>query len=195
MLDNFDHIAKHLHFDSDDDFYFVQLIQRRKENPDMKVGSRAVKTYQIRSLERLMEYKPDIITFCNELNARATIRVNKRSKKRCAVEALRELARCIADEDYIPLDKVANKILGKYSAEDKKKWVLDVDDILADDPKVQEIINFVNGIHPATDRVITVIPSKTGCHVISTGFNPKVFKAEYPEIEIMDDSPTNLYIP
>lgn len=197
MVDNFNLIIDMLQFDSTDDFYFMQLIQRRKENPEMTKNSRAIKTYIIKSKDMLEEFKPDIITFCEHFNARATIRLNRRSFKQCSLESLRELARNIADEDFRPVDKIGLQVMGKYHSDPVNKWLLDVDGIQYDDPRVGEIIEFVENIEQGSTgkRVLATIPSRTGCHLIVTGFNPNSFKKEYPEIELIKDSPTNIYIP
>ena len=195
MLDNFDRMKTVLQFDSDDDFYFMQLIQRRKENPDMNKDSRALKTYLIRSLEQLELYKPDIIAMCNHFNARATVRVNRRSFKQCAFETLAMLAKNLGVEDYCPADKVYNSVMGKYHAEPKKRWILDVDDILPDDPRIEELIQFIDPLQPVGDKVVAIIPSRTGTHLVTRGFNPLEFRKVHPEIVIIDDGPTNVYIP
>lgn len=197
MLDNFKMIGDMLQFDSKDDFYFMQLIQRRKENPGMRKNSRAIKSYLIKSKEMLEDYKSDIITFCEHFNARATIRLNRRSFRQCSLESLRELASDISIEDYRPVDKIGLRVMGKYHSDPVNKWILDVDDLLVDDPRVGEIIQFVENIKQGSDgkRVLATIPSRTGCHLIVTGFNPNIFKKEYPKIEIIKDGPTNIYIP
>lgn len=195
MLDNFDRMKELLNFESDDDFYFMQLIQRRKENPEMNKNSRALKNYIIRSVEQLELYKPDIIALCNHFNARATIRVNRRSFKQCAFETLAELARNLSVEDYRPVDKVYAQVMGKHHSDPVKKWILDVDDILCDDPRIEEISQFIESLQPEGNKVVAVMPSRTGSHLITTGFNPMEFKKKYPEIEIIKDSPTNIYIP
>lgn len=195
MLNNFDRMKSFLQFDSEDDFYFMQLIQRRKENPKMNKNSRALKSYAIRSMEQMELYKPDIIALCDHFNARATIRVNRRSFKQCAFDTLRELAGNLAVEDYRPVDKVYTQVMGKSHKDPKKKWILDVDDILHDDPRIGEISQFIEGLQPEGNKVVAVIPSRSGSHIITTGFNPLEFKKKYPEIEIIKDGPTNIYIP
>jgi hypothetical protein len=40
-------------FDSEDDFYFLQILQRKKENENLGSNSRAVKNYYIKSVDRL----------------------------------------------------------------------------------------------------------------------------------------------
>jgi hypothetical protein len=44
-------------------------------------------------------------------------------------------------------------------------------------------------------KFITLIPSKSGFHIIMKPFNLQKFKSEYPDVEIHKNNPTNLYIP
>ena len=54
MIDNFDLIKTMLKFESEDDFYFAQIIQRKKDNPNGVNGSnnssRLIKAYYINML-------------------------------------------------------------------------------------------------------------------------------------------------
>ena len=88
MVDNFDLVSKILSFNSPDDFYFVQIIKRLKDNPNddknqgnYHAGGCYLKGYRIRSIDDLMNLKPEIIKICHENNARAYITVNSRSEK------------------------------------------------------------------------------------------------------------------
>ncbi len=195
MLDNFELISNLLNFESEDDFYFMQLIQRRKENPEMKTNSRALKNYIIQSKDYLMDRKDEIVMFAKHYNARATIRLNRRSFKQCAFQTLRTLADELANDRYPAVDKLYAQVMGSYHADPVKKWLLDCDDILPDSSIVQDIRNFIQPIQPIGDKVVAVIPSRTGCHIITTPFDPRTFNKEYPKIEIIKDSPTNIYIP
>lgn len=47
MVDNFDLIKSLLKFESKDDFYYLQIIQRSKDNPDIGVNNRLVRSYCI----------------------------------------------------------------------------------------------------------------------------------------------------
>lgn len=88
LVDNFQKIGDMLYFTSDDDFYFVQIIKRLKDNAD---GDRSIgdyysrcwylKSYRIHSLNELFSLKDEIISICNENNARAYITLNSRSEK------------------------------------------------------------------------------------------------------------------
>lgn len=195
MTDNFEQIKSMLTFDSPDDFYFIQIIQRRKENPTMEKNSRALKNYLINSTEKLDLYKPDIIALCNHFNARATIRLNRRSYKECAFKTLSAMAENLANEDYRPADKVYAQVMGTYANDPDKKWFLDMDDILPDNPINQEVIKFLETIEPFGPKYVTIIPSRTGCHLVTKPFNVKKFSDAYPKIEVQKDAPTNIYIP
>jgi hypothetical protein len=195
MVDNFEDIADMMNFHSDDDFYFIQIIQRRKENPDMEKGSRAIKNYIIRSYEQLELYRPDIIAFCNHFNARATIRLNKRSFKQCAFKTLSAMADNVSNEDYRPADKVYSQIMGKYAADPDKKWIIDIDDMEDDHPEVSKILEVISTYEPVGDKLHRIIKSKTGCHLVTRPFNLKSFKDDYPKIDVMKDGISNIYIP
>ena len=47
MIDNFELIKSLLKFESPDDFYHLQILKRKKENPELGSNSRVVKTYYV----------------------------------------------------------------------------------------------------------------------------------------------------
>ena len=91
-IDNFDKLAKLMQFNTNDDFYFVQIIKRWKDNPDYAAkaqgqkdgtyhgGAWYLKSFRIHNVQELMDLKPQIIKLCEENNARAYITVNTRSE-------------------------------------------------------------------------------------------------------------------
>jgi len=88
LIDNFDMITNMLDFKSSDDFYFVQIIKRFKDNPNddrsqgnYHGGAWYLKGYRIRSGDDLLKLKPEIIKMCHDNNARAYITINSRSEK------------------------------------------------------------------------------------------------------------------
>ena len=88
LIDNFDKVSNILEFKTPDDFYFVQIIKRFKDNPNddrsqgnYHAGAWYLKGYRIRSVEELQKLKPEIIKMCHDNNARAYITVNSRSEK------------------------------------------------------------------------------------------------------------------
>ena len=53
MIDCINHIKDLLVFESADDFYFLQILQRKKENPQLGSNSRVIKNYYITSTQYL----------------------------------------------------------------------------------------------------------------------------------------------
>lgn len=51
MIDNIELILPFLKFESKDDFYYLQILQRKKENPQLGSNSRVIKNYYISSQE------------------------------------------------------------------------------------------------------------------------------------------------
>ena len=88
LVDNFDKVVKLLTFNTPDDFYFVQIIKRFKDNPNddksqgnYHAGGWYLKSWRIRSVDELISLKPEIIKWCEDNNARAYITINSRSEQ------------------------------------------------------------------------------------------------------------------
>jgi len=85
-IDNFNLIASLMKFSSSDDFYYVQIMQRLKDNPN---GNKSVGNYhagawylggmRIHSAQELLNNKLAIVSLCQSQNARAYITINSRS--------------------------------------------------------------------------------------------------------------------
>ncbi len=81
-VDNFDLVASLMNFNSDDDFYFVEVIKRKKDNPNDAFRYRQFITYYwIKSIDELQSKKQEIMDICLQNNARAYIYMNPRSAK------------------------------------------------------------------------------------------------------------------
>lgn len=85
LIDNFDKVKNILKFDDSDKFYFVQIIKRFKDNPNMDksgnyhAGGEYLDSWKIFSYDELDALKPEIIRLCTKYNARAYITINPRS--------------------------------------------------------------------------------------------------------------------
>jgi len=88
---NFSQIVELLEFSNPLDFYFLQIMKRRKDNPDLDKGVRIIKDFYITSQEDLLDKQEEIIALCDEHNARATIRLNKRNLGVCALHCYKEM--------------------------------------------------------------------------------------------------------
>lgn len=189
MTNNFERIKEIMEFRSDDDFYYLQILQRKKENELLTSNSRVIKNYYIKSIEYLENRKQEIIDLCNQFNARASIRLNRRSFEKVGFKAMELTCNTLSNRTYSFVNKCYDRACGQSSAETKdKKWIIDIDS-----PSIEQSI--INKIIELEGDIIKVLPSKSGWHIITNPFRLDLFKKEFPEIEIHKDNPTNLYIP
>lgn len=194
MINNFDKIKNLLDFPNEDVFYFLSLIKRKKENPEMPKSEIVINNYYITSIEHLEKIEDEIISCCNLFNARAYINLNKRSFKRVGLEAFKIITTYIVEEEYKSIRRAFNSAAGKYSSDPNKKWILDFDYKPESIDWLIELKGYLYALEPITvDKVITTIPTKNGIHVITKPFNPKQFKIEFPDVEIHKNNPTLLY--
>lgn len=196
MIDNFYLIKPMLKFESDDDFYFIQILQRKKDNPGGVNGSnnssRLVKAYYINSIDHLEKVKDEMIALANHFNARVGINLNKRSYYKTAFNTMRTMAEQMHNKEFRQVKRAWNTSCGVHNGGDKV-WLLDVDDVEIIPIGLKSFIN--NDCQPFGDKILGAIPSKSGFHLMTKGFDLREFKKKFPEIEIHKNNPTNLYIP
>lgn len=195
MIDNLKFIKPFLIFESDDDFYSLQIIQRRKENPDLDSNSRAIKSYYISSLDYLESRYDEIKSICNVLNARAMIQLNKRSYRNTAFQTMGKISDIMMGEDYRSVRNSYDSVVGKYHNEPIKKWIVDIDEVDVNPLMIDYIDHNCDPKNQTTSKIKSITPSKSGWHLITTPFNLKQFKDQYPYIDVHHNNPTNLYIP
>lgn len=194
MVDNFNQIRELLDFSDSESFYYLQLLRRKKDNPDVGSRSKSVKDYRIRSLDHFDSLKDEIIGLCKFFNARASIRLNRRSYKQVAFKTLEMIVNQISRDDFVSVKYSYSKTMGTNYNENNKTWIIDVDDKW--DSWVRD--NFGEALHniqPKGNKIIEWIPSKLGYHVITKPFNLEEAKDLVKGLDIHKDNPTNLYIP
>ncbi len=191
MIDNIEIIKQLLDFNSEDDFYHLQIIKRKKENPELGSNSYIVKTYYVTSIEYLDKKYDEIKTLCNLHNARASINLNKRSFERMAFHLMKKVCDQIMNKDFKSVRKAYESVCGSYSNETNKKWILDMD--TKEDFELR-ISTILNPIEPVGNKVLCKIPTKNGYHLITSPFNVEKFKKLFPDVDIHKDNPTLLYM-
>jgi hypothetical protein len=204
-IDNFKQIRKLLHFRSEDDFFYLQILQRKKDHKqtEYKVSgtnnnSRLIKTYYISNIEYFDFIEDEVKTLCNVFNARANINLNRRSYEQTSMQCLKKVTDQIINRDYTHTYKAYEPVCGKYSNENKfKKWIVDVDDVDSDEiPEVRKtFLDYINEIKPEGDKYVATLPSKNGYHIITTPFNYQEFNRSFPNVDVHKENPTNLFIP
>lgn len=196
MVNNFELIKNYLTFPTENSFYMLQLIKRKKENPDMSKNNEVIHTYYIYSKEDLDELQERIISTCNTENCRAYINVNDLDLERVALNALCETSRLIRDKEYKKIIRVWSAACGATGGSINKVWLLDFD---GEEVNMKdEIVNLINSLepNPGVNKVRLEVPTKNGLHLMVKPFNIKEFSKHYNTDDFLHkDNPTILYIP
>jgi len=194
MINTLEQIKPFLIFESDDTFYDLQIIQRRKENTDMETNHRTVKHYSIKSIEHLERLLPEIISICDVLNARGCINLNRRSYKFLAKQMLKKIPDIYLADSYSTMGSAYESLVGSFTSEPRetRKWIVDID--INSMAVVKEVMDFIDDNNREV-IIWTVLKTKNGYHLITTPFRVDEFRKRYPEHEIHRNNPVNLYIP
>lgn len=219
-VDNFDIIRGLLKFDDKDDFYFLQIIQRKKDGNQVPStwgnSYRTIKAYYIRNIEDFDRRKSAIIQLCGQNNARAYINLNVRNAKEVALTAAKAYIDLVHEDRCEQGYRVYDHVCGVTPKTGvKKKWIVDIDDLTPGQIDIicEKICKCrsaypIEKSDPATfDNIIAEIPTAHGVHIITYGFDVGRFreileqttainltKEQIKEITtVKKDNPTLLY--
>lgn len=196
LINNFNLIWKMLDFKSDDDYYFIELIQRRKDFPEgSNVKSQTcVGTYMIKSRDQFENLENEIKLICRMHNARAYINPSRKSLKKTTVLLAEQLFGMIVQGDCHKLNSRLASAAGLCKPEsDAKLFVVDLD------TKDNNVFQKVENILASRVDIKAVVPTVNGVHFITAPFNCMDFHAEClkskidPVPEIKHNSPTLLF--
>lgn len=201
IVDNFDLIEFLMGFNNSNEFYFLQIIQRKKDGNVTQVannGYRTVKTYYIYSKEQLRAKENKIKELCLRNNARAYITLNRRNANEVALASIQEYAKLVSEGNAFQGYRVYDSACGQTRARDyKAQWIVDVD--TKDEKEISKIIDIVNSCRGQEDNKIkAIIPTVHGVHLLTSGFDSRQFAQELAirnmdPIDIQKDNPTLLY--
>ena len=208
MVDNFKLIRDYLKFESEDDFYFLQILQRKKDGPGLngvKVTgtnnkSRAIKTYCISSVEYLDKIEGEVKHLCDYFNARAMIILSRRSYKQTALLEMVQVSNMIMSGQYMNVKSAYYSSCAKSKSIDKY-FLIDIDE---EDLAHKEFIkNYIqnearNDEVNYGERILLELPTKHGYHLITTPFDVRGLLKVYPKEKqefVHKDGPTILYVP
>jgi hypothetical protein len=127
VINNFELIKKLLDFSDSDKFYFIQIFKRRKDNPELDKNNKVIDSFYVYSESQFNSLSSKIIDICDRNNARAYIRLNRRSDKKIALNLLAKLATRIANNEYKVRD-LYDHVVGETHSEENKTWIVDIDD-------------------------------------------------------------------
>lgn len=189
-----------------DSFYFVQILQRKKDHQGKALGgsnnnSRLIKAYYITSLEKLEVHWEEMVKLAELFNARVSINLNPRSFEKAGFQLLSKVAHQMENKDFYNIRKAYDSVLGNYHAEMDKRWIVDLD---------KDQMHFLTDIetfiqeehaklkdHEKVSRycILAKIPSKSGIHIITNPFNLEKFNINFPGVELHKNNPSNIFIP
>lgn len=198
MIDNIEQIKSLLKFE-EDYFYFIQIIQRKKEVPDLGSNNRVIRSYNISSLEKFDKNIEEIKLLCETFNARAYIHLNRRKWNKIALECLRHNAELIANNQHEAVKSSFETVIGRNNHEPNhsKTWIVDID--TKDEIVVHRIAHIIDtSMQPDGLKIVSCIPTKNGYHLITKKFDIAAFnkylslQGDVPDIH--KDNPTILFI-
>ncbi len=200
MINNIELIKPLLNFENEGDFYMLYVFKRKKDQPegekDNHQSVRTIRSYCIKSIEQLEKRYDEIMMLCEVFKARAYIHVQKQNHKDVSLEMMVALAQKIRDGQH-EQQNLFDSVVGQLKTYEKR-WIVDVDN--NDINVVDKIQHIINNVKPYKDntKVISVIPTKNGYHLITERFDVMEFEKYFLDGGIPDiqkKNPTLLYYP
>lgn len=204
MVDNFEQIKKHITFDDKDDFYFCQIIQRKKDGcnvPSANNGYRTIKTYYIRSFEDFDRRVDAIKQLCEQNNARCYFNINVRNAKEVALVASKAYIDLVMEDRCNQGHRVYDHACGITPKKGlKRRWIVDVD--TKDSTKIAVVVYAINSCrssrpredqdksHTEYDNVEFVVQTQNGVHLVTCGFDLGTF---YDQLLYHNDRVGNVF--
>ena len=188
-------------FPDENAFYFLQILKRRKDNPDLVKDMIHIEDYYIYSLEQFDGLRQRIIDQCDTENARAYFRLNRRDAKKISMQVLKRTVDYIVSENYRAVKNVFASCAGEFHSDPDKTWIVDIDNVSIEtfnhseeQKKIRQLVYDLQ-IDTGKEPIMNFIPTKGGIHIITRPFNLNKFKTQYPEIDVHKENPTCLYFP
>ena len=194
-INNLDLIKPFLKWTDPNDFYFVQILRRKKENPDNTSNSQTIKTYCVHSVDELEAKYSEMKILAQYFHARVYINLNRRNYEHLALHMMKKVTDCMINRAYKSIQNGYDSICGNLHVEKVKKWVVDLDDEHHDADDKLYIIKLVQKIGA---KIYAKIPTPHGIHLITSPFNlqelsDQLSAAEIREPDIHRNNPTLLY--
>lgn len=199
MCDNFETIRNFLNFENPNTLYYINVFQRKKDNPDLSKNSVLLKCYYIRSLTDFNNYKVSIIKACELNKARAYIELNAKDTQKIALYALKKTAELIYNGEYDAVKNVYNDSCGNSKCIGQKLWLIDID---SNDSFTEEGLNSTLNLQVESvkqqlfsldSEIKLTLNTKNGIHLICTPFPLNNWK-KIENVDIIKHAVTLLYM-
>jgi len=191
----------------EDSFYFIQIIQRKKDHKGETLGgsnnnSRLIKAYYIYSIDQLEKQWDEMVKLAEVFDARVSINLNPRSAYKATMQTVVKIANQMSNSNFRDTPKAYNSVCGEYHHEIDKRWIVDIDK--EDLDKVEDVVTCIKDLQADLSehevaknyKILAVLPSKSGVHIITHPFNVQAWcSTTFSHLELHKNNPTNLYIP
>ena len=168
--------------DFTDAFYTVEIIGRKKDGT--AIDTHKFKMYFIKNIEDLDKYEAEIKAVCDALQMRAYVSVNSKSWRQVTLNTMAEYGNRIAHSNFDNPQSVFESCACKFVDRSAQLWIVDVDKEDADfhgmsiDDLVTYYIEIIEKECSPRRPIVTVIPTKTGKHIICHPFNTVEFSSK-----------------
>lgn len=197
VIDNIEIIKDLLNFEDEGDFHMLYIFKRKKDQPegerDNHQSVRTIKTYCVDSIEYLDKRYDEIKTLCEIFKARAYIHIQKQNHHDVSLDMISAIAERVKN-NVLNQKHVFDSVVGKIKTIEKR-WLVDID--TKEEVFLHGVVKYIEeSCEPFEQKkLINMVPTKSGYHLITNKFNVKTFKDKYPEIDIQKKNPTLLYLP
>lgn len=194
MVNNFKQIRNFLQFKGSDNYYFIQILRLRKDNPRMACEHKHIKEYYIYSLSDLDSVKDEILTTCELARARAYIRLNCRNSEKVLLAAMVLLANAINSKQ-----KMTGSLCRKTSAicnhDPNPKFLINTDSQNDYEFAKETVTKLWKDSEDTNGKILLEVKTPNGIHLVTTPFDIVAFKKICPTINAYEDGSTVLYSP
>jgi hypothetical protein len=168
MIDNFKLLRDKLVFKNDEWFYYIEVIQRKKDGnevPNSSNKQRRITSFYISSLEEYDKQEQMIKEFCDKFNARAYIRITPCSWETVALSSSIRFLKRIEDGNVYKVHNIFDSECCTTKSPLKKLWLIDSDtkEELKLDPRI---------------IVLYEVPTNQGIHYIVYPFDKRIYKED-----------------
>lgn len=194
IIDNFELLSEFLPKEKiEDEFYHVQILKRKKENPDIGSNSILINSYFVKNQKQLNYLKEEIAFLCKHYNARAYINLNSRNKKQLVIPMMNKLISYLENQDFSTVHRIFDSVCGSYTKTKNKLWVVDLDDVSKEYIE-SFVIPYIESLSSDDTNICkTIVPTINGFHLITSPFDSSKFLKTFPNIDIQKNNPTLLY--
>lgn len=196
MVDNFDLILSLLpEKPVEDKVYHVTVVMRKKDHEGLDLGKnnydRTVYSNIVACKQDLLDMETLLLTISEATKARIMINLNPKRLEKMAWEMHKRISTYLESDQYGKAYKTSLSAIDKVNCDNEDKvFFLDVDEKYQEDAILSKLKSY--NVH---DKVLAVVPTKNGCHVLVKPFDFVSISHHFKGVEMKKNSGTILYIP